>query len=440
MRPRCMHVNETGTACTSFPRSRLTNMCFRHGGGNRCQHVDGTGASDCMSSVQTSKAETGLANMCIRHGGGDRCQHVDSTGASDCTSSAKISKAGTGVMNMCKTHGGGDRCQHVDNTGSSDCTTSVQTSKAGTVQVNMCIRHGGGDRCQHVDGSGASDCTSSARVGKAGTGMCVRHGGGDRCQHVDSTGDPDCTRSAVTSKTGITGMCKHHGGGNRCQFPCCRAVEGLMPTLSSGRHPESGDEMCRHAVRCYIASFADNPERVASLLRHFGLKKDLVLRGEHAFYHALCLAVPELRFSERVLDESILSKCLGKRKRIHDPRPDYFHYFSDGSLELGLHGEYDEKPDHEDNEERLAAVADASGCGTPNVYVFRVMAHHDTPRAVCKRFLLNRHYTYYKLTEEGTRVVEETAEIVRERLAWIRAGLAPNEDRPRKVYINFNEN
>jgi hypothetical protein len=43
------------------------------------------------------------------------------------------------------------------------------------------------------------------------------------------------------------------------------------------------------------------------------------------------------------------------------------------------------------------------------------------------------------LTEEGTRVVEETAEIVRQRLAWIRAGLSPNEDRPRKVYINFDE-
>jgi hypothetical protein len=129
---------------------------------------------------------------------------------------------------------------------------------------------------------------------------------------------------------------------------------------------------------------------------------------------------------------------LGKRKRIHDPRPDYFHYFADGSLQLGLHGEYDEKPDHEDNEERMDAVADASGCGVPNVYIFRVMAHHDTARAVCKRFVVNRHHTYYKLTEEGTRVVEETAEIVRQRIAWIRAGLAPNEDRPRKVYINFN--
>jgi hypothetical protein len=344
---------------------------------------------------------------------------------------------------MCIKHGGGDRCQHVDGTGVFDCTSSVQTSKAETGLLNMCIKHGGGDRCQHVDGTGTSDCRRSVHPSKSGTGlvdMCVTHGGGDRCQHVDFTGASDCASSAVTSKTGtgLADMCQTHGGGDRCQLPCCRAVEGLMPTISSGRNPESGEEMCRHAVRCYIATFADKPERVASLLRHFGLKKDLVLRGEHAFYHALCLAVPELRISERVLDESILAKCLGKRKRIHDPRPDYFHYFSDGSLHLGLHGEYDETPGHEDNEDRLTAIADASGCGAPNVYVFRVMAHHDTARAVCKRFVVNRHHTYYKLTEEGTRVVEETAEIVRQRIAWIRAGLAPNEDRPRKVYINFN--
>jgi len=183
--------------------------------------------------------------------------------------------------------------------------------------------------------------------------------------------------------------------------------------------------------------FVTDHSKYNELMRYFGFKKDLVMRGEQAFYHALCLAVPELRLSERILDQSVLSKCLGKRKSMSDPRPDYFHFFSDFITSLGLHGEYDETADHEDSDERLKVIAEASGCGQENVYVFRVMAHHNTLRALCTRYTVGKHHTYYKLTEEGKRVVLETALIVRERLTWIGQGLAPNKERPWKVYINL---
>jgi hypothetical protein len=304
----------------------------------------------------------------------------------------------------------------------------------------MCVRHGGGDRCEHQNEAGALDCTSSAVTSKTGTGavgMCVRHGGGKRCQHQDEAGALDCTSSAATSKTGTgaVGMCVRHGGGERCQLACC-GLEGQMPTLSMGTHPETGQNMCRHGIRCYIAPFIGTGDKYQALLKHFKLKKELVMRGEHAFYHALCLKVPDLRFSEVALDESVTAKLLGKRKSLHDYRPDYFHLFADKDVAIGIHGEYDEDRDHEDCDERLAAIAEASSCGSDNVYVFRVLGDHGGSQAVCKR-ITRKEYTYYTLTSHGVRVVEETAAIVRQRIAWIRQGLAPNADRPRKVYINF---
>jgi hypothetical protein len=133
----------------------------------------------------------------------------------------------------------------------------------------------------------------------------------------------------------------------------------------------------------------------------------------------------------------VISKILGKRKSLNDPRPDYFHVFVDQEIRLAIHGEYDEARDHEDSDERLDAIATASTCGRDNVYVFRVMGDHGGSQAVCKRVTVNKHHTYYKLTEHGHRIVEETVAVLNERIAWIKQGLVPSAERERKVYINY---
>lgn len=173
------------------------------------------------------------------------------------------------------------------------------------------------------------------------------------------------------------------------------------------------------------------------LIEKFGFKTKLVMGGEHAFYHALCKLVPGLHVSERVLDADVLSKCVGKQKSISNPRPDYFHFFGDGTLNVAIHGEYDETEGHEDCDERLAAIAQAAD--VPYPYVFRVMARHYTDRALCARRVLNKTTTYYALTDKGRRVAEETAVAVRERLQWISQGLGPDDaaGRMRKIYINY---
>jgi hypothetical protein len=208
-----------------------------------------------------------------------------------------------------------------------------------------------------------------------------------------------------------------------------------MPTLSWGYHPTNDSGMCAFSAH-YLINSADSKPEKDELMKHFKFKRNLVMRGEHAFYHTLCLMVPELSTSERILDGSLalLAHNLGKRKTLNDQRPDYYHSFISNGQTFSLHGEYDETDGHEDDDDRLGLLAEM-GNSVGRTYVFRVQARHYTDAAVCKR-RQHKDNTYYTLTEHGKMVAQQAAEIIRQRLAWIAQGLAPSgTERPWKVYI-----
>ena len=158
------------------------------------------------------------------------------------------------------------------------------------------------------------------------------------------------------------------------------------------------------------------------LKRHFAFKRDLVLRAEHAFYHELVKLVPELTWLRRVLDESVLSKLVGKIKSLEDPRPDYFHL--NAATNIGLHGEFDEGENHEEDDGRLRVIASHAGCGAERVYYFRVKGHLGTPAALCKR-VIQKGMAYYQTTAEGKRVLEEVAAYVRWCIERMQEGKPP---------------
>jgi hypothetical protein len=443
---RCQFVDpDTGKACkasaqNSKSKTGVQGMCKSHGGGDRCQFVDPDTGKACKASAVSSKSKTGVQGMCVSHGGGDRCQFVDPDTGKACKASAVSSKSKTGVQGMCKSHGGGDRCQFVDPDTGKACKASAVSSKSKTGVQGMCKSHGGGDRCQFVDPDTGKACKASAQNSKSKTGvqgMCKSHGGGDRCQFVDPDTGKACKASARTStdKTGVQGMCVSHGGGDRCQAECCALLDVQSYAPYCMPAPD-GRTVCTHYARCAVSiASSKSPEEGTKLARHFGFKKDLVMRGEHAFYHALCQAVPELKSAWRTLDEPQLKKQLGKAKCMGDPRPDYFHEYEGGAI----HGEYDEKRDHEMCVNRELIVATLSKAGPARTYAFRVLGRHDEPDAVCERRVYNKHYTYFTLTAEGRRVVSETAVVVRRILSWISQGLPPDDaaGRPRRTLINF---
>jgi hypothetical protein len=178
------------------------------------------------------------------------------------------------------------------------------------------------------------------------------------------------------------------------------------------------------------ASTEGHTELGESLKRHFGFKRDLVLRAEHVFYHELVKLVPELASFRRVLDETVLSKLLGKAKSVEDRRPDYFHL--DAETNVGLHGEFDEKDDHEKDERRLQEIAHCAGCGADRTYYFRVKGHLGTPQALCER-IIRKHIVYYRMTDVGMRVVAEVAAYVRWCIERMRTGEPPSSEQGEDV-------
>ncbi|KAG5186307.1 hypothetical protein JKP88DRAFT_240910 [Tribonema minus] len=92
----------------------------------------------------------------------------------------------------------------------------------------------------------------------------------------------------------------------------------------------------------------------------FGFKKNLVMRGERAFYYEINKLVPALRHLEKALDESVTSAILREKKDVRHIRSDYFFVImhEDGRV-FGLHVEYDEDDDHEDDFDRLKAILKA---------------------------------------------------------------------------------
>ncbi|KAG5192844.1 hypothetical protein JKP88DRAFT_260791 [Tribonema minus] len=344
--------------------------------------------------------------------GGPRCV------VPGCPSSAE--QAADGRPGRCVAHAGGRRCEVAG------CESSAVSGGVGGEA--LCGRHGGGRRCD-VDG-----CPKAAVSGGAPGGgrFCRGHGGGLRCS-VEG-----CGKAAQSGgrRTGAPPRCCGHGGGHRCAMSCCRGVEGLEPSHAPHAHPDDGRRMCAFAARYLVQCAPSDEERVA-LMRRFRFKKLLVMRGEHAFYHALTKEAPELRLTTRVLDASVRAAA-GKIKGTGDGRPDAFQYIADGESEWAIHLEYDEGVKHEKGEGRLADVADAAGVDPSRVFVVRVQAHHDEPaKAVCARRTKGSH-SYFELTRQGEEVVAETAEAVREILSWIRDGTADSRpDASRRWVINF---
>ena len=462
---RCQHEHDDGEICNRFAARGDSDSCYHHGGGDICEHIENGvkcnklalgggdipgmcgahgGGKRCQFEeagvkCQTAAVNGGIQGRCTLHGGGKRCQHIDDNGTICPNGAASNTTNGTGIPNMCRSHGGGNRCQFKEINGD-PCLRTSEYSSNGTGNSNMCMGHGGGNRCQHSDENGP--CKSAVMHSSNGSGIperCCLHGGGNRCQHINKNGSK-CTKGAApcSNGLGIPDMCIAHGGGDRCEMMCCNSPNLVMQRcLARGKHPDTGERLCTFAMRCLVQKASEiSKSEKDRFIQHFGFKSNLVIRAEHVFYHALCVLVPALTRCERVLDESVIGKCIGKTKSCRDLKPDYFHFFADGDIELAIHGEYDEDNSHEDSDQRLDAIANASGCGPENVYIFRVCGHHQNANAVCRR-VKKKDHSYYVLTSHGETVVQETAVILRERLEWIGQGLPPGEGRERKVYINL---
>jgi hypothetical protein len=206
--------------------------------------------------------------------------------------------------------------------------------------------------------------------------------------------------------------------------------------VATKKHPVSGTNICTFAARVLVTHALYNDGDVAKYkdwMKHFGFKKDLVLRAEHAFYFMLVQEVPELAQMVRALDQSVASALEGKAKQSTDPRPDYLHY--NPAVNMALYGEFDEHDNHEDDDNRLRRITDQVGCGLARTYVFRIKAHLEDPqRALFVRKVHHKHHAYYTATDRGKEVVQKVAQHVRECLALMSLQIPPTEENNKVIF------
>jgi hypothetical protein len=194
--------------------------------------------------------------------------------------------------------------------------------------------------------------------------------------------------------------------------------------------------MCKACARSCVSAADDGTssgkERAAMLQRHFGFKRTLTLRIEHAVRHRLLQLCPELTELPAAHDRDVLSALAGKAKQVRKNafRPDC--YFIDPTTNLALHVEIDEYDDHEDNDDRLAAIERTTGVlGT---YVIRIQCHHKTPDAVCREKRLRESGVVHVLTRHGEAVLGDVATYVRVCLERMSKGVPPDGDTKKRVF------
>jgi hypothetical protein len=181
-----------------------------------------------------------------------------------------------------------------------------------------------------------------------------------------------------------------------------------------------------------ISSETENSRR-QELMKHFGIgKKTLIMSGEREVLYFVTKHVQELVGEHTIWDVPVPVK-LGKRKRLEWKRGDMLSLFENGYLHL----EYDEYVDHEDSDERLRTIL----CDTEKAfgYVVRICEQRGTDGALCRR-VVRGDFAYYEMNTDArtNNKMQRVLDVVRERLAWIKQGLEPNDiDRPWKTRLFF---
>ena len=208
-------------------------------------------------------------------------------------------------------------------------------------------------------------------------------------------------------------------------------------SFGSKRHPVSKSPLCWACARSCVSAADDGTskgkELSAMLQRHFGFKRTLTLRIEHAVRHRLLQLCSELTQLPAAHDQDVLSALAGKAKQVRKNafRPDC--YFINPTTNLALHLEIDEYDDHEDNDDRIAAIEKTTG--VQGTYVIRIRCHHKMAGAVCReKRLRGETGVVHAVTKHGEAVLGGVVEYIRECLDRMKSGVLPNEVTRKRVF------
>lgn len=224
----------------------------------------------------------------------------------------------------------------------------------------------------------------------------------------------------------------------KCAMACCMYGEGIQGKYFHPDYKNKGSgffkkRICSFARRALIedALMADKKSTVETLLKHFGLNEVETLNAQSAVrvecekhYHKLLSDCNDIIF-----DHFVFEGCKG----VGNKRPDIFYKWVVNGQGFAIHIEYDEDSDHEDDTPRLKRIAKEAGC-EGRTYVIRVQGGRNTKNPLCK-VVREEYYKYWKVTDAGKEVCRDVADLVKQRIGWIKQGLAPDSNRPAKYVV-----
>lgn len=251
---------------------------------------------------------------------------------------------------------------------------------------------------------------------------CTRYCKMDGCHITSSFEDGMCKKHSVTQVSSDT---------RKCVMECCANGDGPRAAFFHPDHKMKESDfyksrICGFARRALIedALMCNDMIKVQKLLDHFGLDKIVTLNAQSAFrfacekyYHESLKGCVDIVFDDTF-------KVVG-RKECGKRRPDIFYKWTIDGKSFGIHIEYDENSDHEQDMGRLEQIAKDADC-VGSVYVIRVRGGHGTKDPVCCRVVSpGKNYEYFRVTESGVRIARQVSELVKERIDWVKNGISP---------------
>jgi len=192
-----------------------------------------------------------------------------------------------------------------------------------------------------------------------------------------------------------------------------------------------GKRICWFGRRVLIedAIMSNDMKKMEYLKNFFEIKEIVTLNAQSAFrIECEKLYFKLLTDCENITFDNIVCNTT---KMYASKRPDVFYKWVIDNKNFGIHLEYDETSSHEDDKERIKTIHKDADCAG-STYLIRINGMHGTDKSLCRE-VQNEYYKYSKITQLGIIKAEEVAELVKERINWIKGGLVPNIDRPSKI-------
>lgn len=398
--------------------------------------VPGGGKISCEEHKESHHVRLSDLQLCVYKG---------------CTTKGTITISGCSGHNLCWSHAKSLISQGLPEefvTFNKGPTCSVEGCETGASfdKGRFCMRHSPtkvSDETRMCEHEGCTTMRPAFGYPRDTPTRCREHKEEGMFSHKLCDHDGCFTSVSYGPRDGVSQRCSQHKKEgdvveSKCAMSCCMYGEGTQGKFFHPDHEKQdseffGKKICSFARwgLIHVALMDNKTEEFEFLKRHFGVKGVVALNAQSVFriecekdYYDLLNDCVQVVFDESVSGEA---KSLGNR------RPDIFYKWIINDQGFAIHLEYDEKSSHEKAPERLEKIAKESGC-EGRVYVIRVRGGHDTTNPVCKD-VYETYYKYSAVTQSGKGVCREVAELVKERIGWIKEGLPPNSARPAKYSV-----